>query len=247
MDVILLQLALWEYQSEFEHPIIDILKGSVGSFVGEDIELFNRLLAQHSRHDSRRGQAEQLDVAYRTLGLMVHNGINFNAELLECGKFLKGNRRYIITDDSEAVQKTRQFLSNLYLEFANEQFQHYYLRREPHKRSVSGRRVTIPINKADYKTMTFRSSRTSVANEEVPRRELVDVQYLATVNWEDILSEKFDGLLTRTWRFKELLKEKTLERFEKNFRHYKGEDEPQRRQERKECLASKKRKARTQT
>jgi len=49
IDMILLQLALWEYQAQFKHPVIDVLNRSVTSFVGEDIELFNRLLSQHSQ------------------------------------------------------------------------------------------------------------------------------------------------------------------------------------------------------
>ena len=50
MDVLLLQLAIWEYQADFQHPIVDVMKGAVESFIGEDIELVNRLLAQHSKH-----------------------------------------------------------------------------------------------------------------------------------------------------------------------------------------------------
>ena len=78
MDVLLLQLAIWEYQADFQHPIVDVMKGAVESFIGEDIELVNRLLAQHSKHNSRRGDAKLADEAYRCLGMMVHDGMEFN-------------------------------------------------------------------------------------------------------------------------------------------------------------------------
>ena len=65
MDVLLVQLAIWEYQAEFKHPIVDIMKESVESFIGEDIELVN--LAQHCKHKSRRSDARLADEAYNAL------------------------------------------------------------------------------------------------------------------------------------------------------------------------------------
>ena len=82
-DLLLIQFALWEYQKRFRHPILEILNQSVDSFVGEDIELCNRLLAHHTKHDSRRGDAEALNTAYRTLGFLVHNGMEFMNDLLD--------------------------------------------------------------------------------------------------------------------------------------------------------------------
>lgn len=242
MDVLLLQLTLWEYQTQFDHPVIQILRTSLGSFVGEDIELFNRLLAQHSRHDSRRGEAVELDAAYRTLGLMVHNGQNFNSELLDCKKFLKGNRRYVISDDSKAVDKTRNFLKHLFMEFETGTFKHYCMKRDGRTNKLADTDSDFKKNKEDNKPMIFRSEKTSTSKEEIPNRELVSVQYLASQNWEKILSEKFDGLVTRAWRFQELLKPATLARFKKDFPHYVGADDPERRKERKQELPCKKRK-----
>lgn len=242
MDVILLQLTLWEYQAKFEHPVMEILKNSLGSFVGEDIELFNRLLSQHSRHDRRRGDAKELDVAYRTLGVMVHNGQKFNSELLECQKFLKGNRRYIITEESDVVEKTRVFLQKLLMKFAQQTFQHYQIRRVAQAQKGPGRRTESKINKEDYKTMKFSTVKLATAALELDSLELIDVRYMASENWEVILSEKFNGLMTRGWRFKELLKPETIERFRQDFPHYLGEDDPGRRAERKSQIPSRKRK-----
>ena len=87
MDVLLAQFAIWEYQADFQHPIVDVMRRSVESFIGEDIELLNRLLAQHCKHDSRRGNAKMADEAYRCLGMMVH-GMEFNNDLLKSKKLI---------------------------------------------------------------------------------------------------------------------------------------------------------------
>ncbi len=79
MDLLLLQLGLWEYQTHFGHPMMEIIKGSVSSFVGEDVELFNRLLCQKTQH-SRRGEPNE---AYQTLGVLVQNGMEFIQDLLD--------------------------------------------------------------------------------------------------------------------------------------------------------------------
>src|SRR5690349_9011018 len=91
MDLLIMQLSLWAYQTKVQHPVMDILNASPRSFVGEDIELFNRLLSHNSQHDSRRSDSFLLDEAYRKLGVKVHSGFAFNGDLLECNKFLKGN------------------------------------------------------------------------------------------------------------------------------------------------------------
>ena len=90
VDMLLLQFGIWEYQEQMQHPVIEILKSSIGSFVGEDIELFNRLLSQHSKHTSRRAESELLNSAYQSLGYLVHSGMDFNEDLLESKSFLKG-------------------------------------------------------------------------------------------------------------------------------------------------------------
>jgi len=76
MDVLLAQFLLWEYQAEFQHPVVDIMKEAVDSFIGEDIELLNRLLSQHSKHNARRSDATLANEAYRCLGMMVHDVLN---------------------------------------------------------------------------------------------------------------------------------------------------------------------------
>ena len=100
VDMLLLQFGVWTYQEDVQHPMINILQSSISSFVGEDIELFNRLLSQHSKHNSRRTDANLLNKAYQSLGYLVYSGMDFYQDLLDDKSFLKGNRRYHVETDS---------------------------------------------------------------------------------------------------------------------------------------------------
>src|SRR5690242_2791637 len=111
MDVLLLQFALWEYQATFEHPLINIMKGALDSFVGEDIELLNRLLAHHAVRNSRRSDAR----------LLNHDGVEFNSDLLNSRSFVKGNRRYNLKLDGPEMKCMRNFMKSTYEAFLNEE------------------------------------------------------------------------------------------------------------------------------
>ena len=141
VDMLLLQLAMWEYQEQMQHPVIQIIKGSVGSFVGEDIELFNRLLAQHSKHNSRRAEPDLLDKAYKSLGYLVHSGMEFNKDLMDSKSFLKGNRRYKVDVNGEEAKKIRTFLKDLYLGIDSGEYLHYAI---PCKAVQEGREEVGP-------------------------------------------------------------------------------------------------------
>ena len=199
---------------------------SPSSFIGEDIELFNHLLAQHSQHDSRRSDAASLDEAYRCLGLFVHSGVSFNEELLECNKFVKGSRRYNLKLDGPEIAKTREFLEKLFLDFANNNFKHYSIPREGLKGRVDGESKTLPMKRNDYRTMRFRSNNTGTKDSEVETLELVDVGYVASIDWVSVLNEKFQSLSLREWKFKEHLKDETVQRFETKFPEYVGHPRP---------------------
>ena len=125
VEFILLQLGLWEYQNQMQHPSIDIIEASVGSFVGEDIELFNRLLSQHSKNNSRRTDAELLNTAYQKLGSLVHSGLEFNQDLLDNKMFLKGNRRYKVDMEGEVAKTINKFLKDLYTDLKTGNYKHY--------------------------------------------------------------------------------------------------------------------------
>lgn len=239
MDFILLQLALWEYQKLMKHPSIDIIRASVGSFVGEDIELFNRLLSQHSKTNSRRADPDLLNTAYQSLGSIVHNGIEFNTDLLDHKLFLKGNRRYKVDMDSQVVHTIRNFLKELYDDFDSGEFLHYDIPYKTKCKRVEGKWVKMKVNLKDHRTVTYQSKNTGTEEEEAPKSVLYSVRLLTSVDWMTVLSKKFQGLLSRNWQFQEKLKPATLERLKDELPQYVGADRPQRRK-------TKKRKARAE-
>ena len=136
MDVLLAQFAIWEYQAEFKHPVVDIMKGAIDSFIGEDIELLNRLLSQHSKHNARRSDAYLANEAYRCLGMMIHDGVEFNQDLLESRKLTKGNRRYELEIEGPEMTRMREFLEETYESFRAETWTHYAIPRRPTTKRV---------------------------------------------------------------------------------------------------------------
>ena len=233
VDMLVLQLALWEYQLEMNHPVIDILRSSPQSFVGEDIELFNRLLSQHSKDNSRRSEAGLLNNAYQSLGVMVQNGMTLTEDLLESKQFLKGNRRYVVDENGLEVEKVRKFLKNLWENFANSTYSHYAIPRIGLGKKGKQVQDALPMDTTDPKTMRLSTAVTGVASIERKKRELISVSLLAAANWHSYFDSRWNSLLTRDWKFKSLLKEETLERFQRDFKSYAGEDRPRRREKRK--------------
>jgi hypothetical protein len=223
--------------------VIDILNHSFSTFVGEDIELFNRLLSQHSKHNSRRSDVPLLNKAYQLLGCVVHSGMEFTHDLLEEKKFLKGNRRYTLTEDSKEIGIVRAFLEKLYTDFKSGDFKHYFIPRKAVKTPDSklGKGLQLPIDERNWRSMLLTSTNTEVAVEEEKHRELINVRVLSNLDWKDILQTHFDSLLTRNWKFKEKLSGDTIDYFEDNFLHYLGADSPERRNEVKRMRKKRKR------
>lgn len=233
VDMLLLQFSVWEYQEQMQHPIIEILRSSIGSFVGEDIELFNRLLAQHSKHSSRRAESELLNKAYQSLGYLVHSGMDFNDDLLDSKSFLKGNRRYKVEIESKEGDAVRDFLKNLYMDLKSGEYLHYYIPHKPKLKRVGNKWVKVPINLNDHKTFRTLSQNTGTEEEEAPNTILMSVCLLSSKDWHSFLDSQFQALLSRTWQFKEKLKKKTLAKFYRDFPTYVGEDRPERREHKK--------------
>ncbi len=230
IDMLLLQFGIWEYQEQMQHPIIEILKRSIGSFVGEDIELFNRLLSQHSKHSSRRAESELLNKAYQSLGYLVHSGMDFNNDLLDSKSFLKGNRRYQVDLESKEADAVRDFLKNLYSDFESGLYLHYEIPHKPKCKRVGNKWVKVPLNLDDHKTYRALTQNTETEEDEAPSSCLMGVVLLSSKDWRTYLNKQFDDLLSRTWQFREKLKKKTLDKFYRDFPNYVGEDRPKRRE-----------------
>jgi len=214
MDVLLAQFAIWEYQSDFQHPVVDIMKGAVDSFIGEDIELLNRLLAQHSKHNARRSDATMANDAYRCLGMMVHDGVEFNDDLLESYKLTKGNRRYELKIDGPEVAHMQTFLEETYEAFRAETWLHYAIPRQGAKKTVgkgkNRRRVEQKMDPDVACSMVLSSAKFGTRDDEIQTRELIAVRFVASVDWLEALKLKFRSLKARRC-FSEHLKLEQLE------------------------------------
>ena len=147
-------------------------------------------------------------------------------------KFLKGNRRYTLQDEGHEVTTSRAFLGDLFEKFANSTFSHYAIPRSGLK-PPGGEGELLPMDVKDHRTMRFRTLKTGVRREETKQRELVDVQYLASVDWTSVLEAHWNSLLTRDWKFTEHLRPETLLWFQDQLPQYFGADRPVRREERK--------------
>ena len=217
---------MWEYQAEFKHPIVDIMKESVESFIGEDIELVNRLLAQHCKHNSRRSDARLADDAYRCLGMMVHDGMEFNNDLLKSRKLTKGNRRYNLKLNGPEVKRMRSYIEAVYDTFANGEWKHYAIpKKGVRKRGKKGSRATVqPMDPNDHTTMVFSSMKTGTEEAEAEAMELIDVRFVASVDWYANLKKKWNSLVRRKWKFREHLSDAQLERLERELPQYVAKD-----------------------
>ena len=91
---ILLMLSLFLYWSENNHPFETLAKCSPSVLVGENIELGNRLLAQHSSTNSRRIDASSLSKAYTHLGILMHYYIAMTDDLRQFMNIYKRSRGY---------------------------------------------------------------------------------------------------------------------------------------------------------
>ena len=80
--------------------------------------------------------------------------------------------------------------------------------------------------------MRFKSEKLGKEEEELETRELISVMYLASLDWHSVLQNKFDGLLTRDWKFQEKSL-RDLRDFQESLPEYVGEDRPERRDAKK--------------
>ena len=234
MDVILLQLTMWHYQQDVQHPALDVVRHSTDSFVGEDIELLNRLLSHHSKDNSRRSDPSLLNDAYQSLGYLVHSGMELNQDLLDSPRFIKGNRRYIVRSDSKEMKVFKVFMQTMYDDFKSGNYLHYSIpRTQAARKNLQNKWERVAINVKDYRTMKLLTAKTATRGSERKKRELISVGVLCAQDWVKFLGEKFGGLLRRSWQFQEHLSEETLADFKRDFPQYVGEDRPQRRERKK--------------
>src|SRR5689334_14471699 len=91
---ILLQLSLFEYWEHNEHPAMKMFARSPEILCGDNIELCNRLLSQHSSDNSRRSNFDLLAKAFPHLGILLHHGMAMQEDLHKTISLHKDTTRY---------------------------------------------------------------------------------------------------------------------------------------------------------
>src|SRR6185437_6164218 len=119
--------------------------------------------------------------------------------------------------DGPEVELTRGFLAQMFADFANHEFKHYQIPREGFKVTKNKVSKTLPMNIKNFKTMKLSSKNTEKKATEMKGLELINVMYVASVDWSTTLSKKVDGLFKRDWKFKEYLSDQTIARLEDDF------------------------------
>jgi len=162
--------------------------------------------------------------------------MEFNDDILDSKSFLKGNRRYKVEIDSAEAGAVRDFLKGLYTNFESGDFLHYYIPHKPKLNRVGNKWVKVPVDLNNHRTFRVSSQNTGKEEEEAPKSVLMGVCLLSSKDWWTFLDEQFEGLLSRTWHFKEKLRQKTLDKFYRDFPSYVGEDRPERRERKKKRM-----------
>ena len=131
---ILLMLSLFLCWAHNKHPFHTLAGCSPSILVGENIELGNRLLAQHSSTNSRRIDAKSLSQAYTHLGVLMHHNMVMSKDLSKSMNIFKGSRRYEYKENDPRVTKAEEFLSVILDELESGTFKHYPLPPPPKPR-----------------------------------------------------------------------------------------------------------------
>ena len=176
VDLLTLQLLLFQYHQYFNHPHIHLFNEQLQSFVGEDIELGNRALSHASARNSRRGQLEDLSRCYRLLRFLRLTGVQFGEDMTEYKDIVKGSRRYDIKDET-VLDGVRRFLTEL----LNDTYQHYVI---PHKFQKKSKRIRPAESKAERKAtsiLILKSQNLEKATTSQQSRELMEVPFFLSL------------------------------------------------------------------
>ena len=98
---VLLQMALFKFWEYHGHPVMKMLEQYPHMMSGENIELLNGLLSQHTVQDSRRSELAILDPAYKNLGMMLQNGVLIQEDLGKVISLERGKGHFSFSDDDD--------------------------------------------------------------------------------------------------------------------------------------------------
>jgi hypothetical protein len=174
--VMVLQISFLLYYKEYNHPMLHLVLNHTEALMGEDIEIFNRVLGQHTHYDSRRGQAGNLDYAYKLMGLLVHLGIEFEGEGAPVFNITKGNRRYRFANHDDVVELAKKFLSETLDGMKQETWEHYKFPEPKRKRKK-------PQASDDVKESSQQSVDVKEEEEQEPEEDGLAEEVAELIDW----------------------------------------------------------------
>src|SRR5690348_10586019 len=98
---LLLQVSLFEYWEHNKHPAMNVLKNHPEILCGDNIEICNGLLGQHSASNSRRTDFRLLNPAYTSLGVLLRHGMAMQEDLEKNISLNKRSTRYTFKKNDE--------------------------------------------------------------------------------------------------------------------------------------------------
>lgn len=204
-----LQILLLEYYVASNHPFLKFFVHYAEFLNGEEIELGNRLLSQTTKSDSRRSNADALNHTYQGIGMMIHSGMELHLELDKLKPFSKGSRRYNFKENDPAIQLTSKFITTMKEKMILGTWKHYYM---PFKTSKSTLKK-MNLKEADlnnHKSYTLVALNCGDEKTEAARTELIDVPYLASIDWLSRIKKAIKKLWDNKWDFFESIPNEKL-------------------------------------
>lgn len=206
---IALQILLIEFYVEMNHPYLNLFVHYAEFLNGEEIELGNRLLSQTTKSDSRRSNAEALNNTYQGIGMMLQSGMELHLELDDIKPFSKGPRRYNFKEDDPTLKKTGAFILTMIEQMILGTWKHYYIPLRISQRTLKKLNLKEPdLN--NHKSYSLLSKDTCNAKLEAKRKELIDVPYLASIDWFTRIKESMEKLWDHKWNFLENISNEDL-------------------------------------
>ncbi len=204
-----LQILLIEYYVETNHPFLNFFVHYAEFLNGEEIELGNRLLSQTTKSDSRRSDAEVLSHTYQGIGMMLHSGMELHLELDELKPFSKGSRRYTFRDNDPTIAMTCKFIHKMSEEMILGSWQHYFMPFKASKAKLKKMNLQEP-DLDNHRSYTLTSLNTGDFDTESKRKEIIDVPYLASVDWLSRIKKGIQKLWDNKWDFFESISNEDL-------------------------------------
>ncbi len=141
--------------------------------------------------------------------MMLHSGMELHVELDKLKPFSKGARRYNFKENDPAIHLTRKFITTMNEKMILGTWQHYYMPFKTSKSTLKKLNLENP-DMNNYKSYTLMSVNCGDEKTEEGRKELIDVQYLGSIDWFSRIKKAMKKLWDHKWDFFESISNEDL-------------------------------------